>query len=419
MGGKKCLVGILIAVLVPAVGACNDAEVRGFHVVPIAYSTARATLEDGPTRVELELYPSWALRVAREMEIAPAHRHSDDERIESRVISPGFQTLTVDGSCSGELTLDLLGVQVAFDERTRFEDQDGDRITCLEFVTLVESYLALGQEPQITAERRPGPEPQDPYDSRFFAHELEIDDEDDDGDQRPEVELQLDADNIASCDELLSPPTDCVGAIRALGVLFAIGSGSTEVELADPEPRMSARFEGVVSSVNLEKREIRLNTGAVLRLVRGSEIEWGEAEGATLVTSLEDIDAQLDVGRLVEAHGTADILATDPLVLWVREVELEIERDLSADDYRNVVEIEGEVLAASVENGFVELPFDTRLRITEVSSLEKGFVGLSEIGNAMYAGRRIRADARVVVKEIQNPVLVTRADRVTFVVDGP
>lgn len=371
-------------------------------------------IESGPTRVELELHPSWAVRVARQVEIGPEHCHADDERIEARVIRPGFAERATDGGCGGVLTLDLLGVRVAFDERTRFEDQDGERIGCVEFVTLVESYLALGQEPQITAERRPGPVPQDPHDSLFFADELLLDDEDHDGDQRPEVEVMLDADNLVSCDELFSPPSDCQGAIRALGMLFAIGGDSTKIRVADPEPRLSARFKGIVTSVNLEKREVRLNTGAVLQLVRGSEIEWGEGAAGSIFTSLDDVSAALDIGRMVEAHGKADILGTDPLVLWVQEVEFEIERDLSPSDYRNVVEIEGDVLG--VQDGFVELPFDTRLRITEVSSLE-GFLELSEIGNAMIAGRRVRADARVVVEEIQNPVLVTRADRVTFVLD--
>lgn len=416
MGGKR-LRAVLVAALVPALGACNDAEVRGFHIETIDFHAARRRIEEAPTRVELELYSTWAQRIAREMKLEPEHRAPDDERIESRVINPGFEGLVVEGGCRGTLTLDLLGVEVAFDEHTRFEDQDGSRITCVELVTLIESYLALGQEPQITAERRPPASPQDPNDNVFLADEIELDDEDEDGDQRPEISLQLDADNMASCSDLFAPPTDCVGAVRALGVLFAIGGGATEVEVADPEPRLSARFDGIVKSVDVEAREIRLTTGTVLRLVRGSEIEWGEAEGASLLTSLEDADASLDLGRLVEAHGTAEILATDPLVLWVREVELEVERDLSEDDFRNIVEIEGEVLGVDVEAGFAMLPFDTRLRITEVSSLEGDFRAIDEIGSAMYAGRRIRADARVVVEEIQNPVLVTRADRATFVAD--
>lgn len=416
MGGKR-LRAFWIAALVPLVGACDDGDVGGFHVERINFAAARAKIESEPTRVEIELYPSWAVRVVRELEIAPAHRADDDERIEARVIGRAFEELVTEGACSGRLTLDLLGVEVRFDERTRFEDQNGDRITCIDFVTLVESYVALGQEPQITAERRPGATPQGPNDPVFFAHELKLDDEDGDGDQRPELELQLDANNLVSCDELFSPPTDCVGAIRVLGVLFAIGSSATEIEVADPEPRLSVRFAGAVDSVDIARRNLRLTTGAVLRLVRGSEVEYGETEGAFLLTSLEDADLALDSGRLVEAHGTADVLSTDPLVLWVREVELEVERDLSEDDYTDLVEIDGEVLAADVEDGFVELPFDTRLRITEVSSLEGDFAELSEIGSAMYEGRRVRADARAVVEEILTPVLVTRADRVTFVAE--
>lgn len=416
MGGKA-LWGLCVATFASMVSACNDAEVRGFDIDVVDFAKARTALDSGPTRVELELYPSWAQRVVRQMEIKPEHRATDDERIESRVIGSGFEGLVVDGACHGTLTLDLLGVAVGFDDHTRFEDQDGTRITCVDFVTKIESFIALGQEPQITAERRPPLTPQRPDDPVFLADELKIDDEDDDGDQRPELELQLHAEHVESCDSLLTPPSDCVGAIRALGALFAIGGGATQIQLADPEPRLGVRFNGAVKSVDLGAREIRLTTGTVLRLVRGSEIESGESDTMPVLTSLEDAEASLDLGRLVEAHGRAAVLATDPLVLWVNEVELEIERDLSEHHFEDVVQIDGEVLAADSEEGYVVLPFDTRLRVTEVSDLEGDFHRISEIGSAMYDGRRVRAAGRVVVEEIRRPVLVTRADRVAFAVD--
>lgn len=416
MGGKA-LGGLCVAISAFMLSACNDAEVRGFHIEVIDFAKARTMLEEAPTRVELELYPSWAQRVVRQMEIMPEHRATDDERVEGRVIGRGFERLVVDGACHGALTLDLLGVEVGFDERTRFEDQDGTRITCVDFVTKIEAFVALGQEPQVTAERRPPLTPQHPDDPVFLADELKIDDEDDDGDQRPELELQLNAHHLESCDALLTPPSDCVGAIRALGALFAIGSGATQIQMSDPEPRLFVRFNGAVRSVDLGAREIRLTTGTVLRLVRGSEIESGESGSALGLASLEDAEASLDLGRLVEAHGRAAVLATDPLVLWVDEVELEVERDLSEHDFADVVQLDGEVLAVDAEQGHVVLPFDTRLRITEVSSLEGEFDRISDVGGAMYDGRRVRAAGRVVVEEIQRPVLVTRADRVAFALD--
>lgn len=418
MGGRR-IHWLFVAALVPVVGACEHAASDGFLTERISFAEARSIIEAGPTRIELELFPDWGEQTAREVEVRPAHRLTDDERVESRVVGPGFDDLTTDVRCSGALTLALPGVQVRFDERTRFEDQDGDRISCVDFVTNVEAFVALGQEPQITAERRPAASLQSPFDPVFLADELRIDDEDDDGDQRPELNVNLGLENLASCDELVIPVSECTSAVRVLGSVFAVSDSRSDVELDDPEPRLEVRFDGIVRSVDAVTDELRLESGAVLRMVRGTDIEWGSSPRSELITSLEDAERLRRLGRLVEAHGRAAVISTDPLVMWVSELELEVERDLGADSYPAVVEIEGDVLGASVADGFVELPFDTRLRVTEVSALEGDFPDLPEVGSAMGAGQHVRAAARVVVEEFQYPTLVTRADRVAFFLDGP
>lgn len=418
--GFERIHSIIVAALLSGLIACDGPPSEGFLVEPIRLEEVSSRLAAGPTRVELELFPDWGERTVRELELRPEHRLRDDERVESRVVSPGFAELSTGARCSGALTLALPGVQIRFDERTRFEDQDGDRIACIDFVTYVEAYVALGQEPQITAERRPLSVPQPAADPVFFADELRIDDEDDDGDQRPELELNLGPENLASCEDIVVPVSDCVAAVHVLGSLLAITSERSELKRGDPEPRLEVGFRGIVRSVDPVRQELRLTSGAVLRMVVGSDLEHGRPSAPSeVVGSLEDAERLRRLGRLVEAHGTAAVLSTDPLVLWVRELELEVERDLGAEAYAPVVTLQGDVLDASVGEHFVELPFDTRLRVTEVSAVEGEYPDVVEVGSAVTAGRRIRATARVVVEEFQYPVLVTRADRVAFFADGP
>lgn len=418
--GVKSIHSIIVAALFPGLIACDGPPSEGFLVEPIRLEEVSSTIAAGRTRVELELFPDWGERTVRELELRPEHRLRDDERLESRVVSPGFTELSTSARCSGALSLALPGVQVRFDERTRFEDQDGDRISCIDFVTYVEAYVALGQEPQITAERRPLAIAQAPHDPVFFADELRIDDEDDDADQRPELELNLGPENLARCDDLVIPVSDCVGAVHALGVLLAITSDRSELRRGDPEPRLEVGFRGIVRSIDPVNQELRLMSGAVLRMVTGSQLEHGRPSApAEVIASLEDGERLRRLGRLVEAHGTAAVVSTDPLVLWVRELELEVERDLGPDAYAPVVTLQGDVLEASIGERFVELPFDTRLRVTEVSAVEGEYPDVPEVGSAMHAGRRVRATARVVVEEFQYPVLVTRASRVAFFSDEP
>src|SRR5690606_26906381 len=159
------------------------------------------------------------------------------------------------------------------------------------------------------------------------------------------------------------------GAVRVLGSVFAVDRDETEIELGDPEPRLEVRFRGIVRSVDAVRQELRLESGAVLRMVAGSEIEFGRAPvPGELLRAIDDVDRLRRSGKLVEAHGTAAVIATDPLVLWVIELELEVERDLGIDAYPPVVELSGDVIDAAVGEQYVELPFDTRLRVTEVSA---------------------------------------------------
>jgi hypothetical protein len=407
-----------VAALGLVLGACGQDPAGGFFIEKLTFATAQGDIEAGPTRMNLSLFPDWGERMARVVELRPDFRLEDDERIATRVLSPGFELVETESSCSGTLVVAIAGARIAFDEHTLFDDQDGSRISCSDFVTDVQTFVALGQEPQFTASRRDSATPQDPRAPVFLADAIQLDDEDGDGDARPRIEMNVDADNLAMCGEMTFPPAGCAGALRVLGTVVPVSGDRTDVHRADPEPRLEVRFDGVVERVDYDARELRLNTGAVVKIVDGSQIQWGSAPPTELVTSLEDADAGVRVGRTVEAHGTAAVMSTDPLVLWVTEVELEIEHDLAPDDFEAVVEIEGAVTDADLTDSYVELPFDTRLRVTEASTVEGDFSTVPAVGSAMFSGEHVRARARVVVEEFQKPVLVTRADRVTFALDS-
>ncbi len=319
MGGRHSHC-VLVAALVPVLGACAQSPDGGFFIEKITFATAHDDIHDEPTRINLALFPDWGERMAHQLEVRPSFRNDDDERIATRVLSPGFTTVETAGGCSGTIVVALSGAQIRFDENTRFDDQDGSRMSCADFVTDVQTYVALGQEPQITASRRPRSTPQDPRDPDFLADEIQLDDEDDDGDARPQISINVDADNLAACDEMTFPPAACAGALRVLGTVIPVSAEETEVHRADQEPRLEVRFDGIVDRVDFAAQEVRLNTGAVVKLVDGSQILWGNAPPTDLLTSLEDVDKAVRVGREVEAHGAAAVVSTDPLVLWVTEV---------------------------------------------------------------------------------------------------
>jgi hypothetical protein len=403
---------VLCALALVAIVGCEGPIVGGFRTERLDFDGLARDVAGGPVRLEVELRPGEAR--ARGVELRAAHHRGDDERIESSVIAPGFVELVTGRSCAGTLALALEGVEVRFHEQTRFADPSGARIECMELVSRIQAYVALGQRPQITALRRPRTTPQQPSDVVFVADELRIDDEDADGDQRPEIELDVAGANLAYCVEAHDAPADCVGALRVLGRIVTL-DGSTEMEASDPEPRLEVRFQGLVQAVSTEARWLRLQSGTMLELVEGSDVEWGQ--GDDVLGSIEDARRSMGLGRLVEAHGSGVVMATDPVRIWVRELELEIERHRTRGEVRDVIELSGDVLDADLSEAFVTLPFETRLRVTEVSSIE-GVHDLTTIDDAVRAGRRVRANARVVIEEIRRPLLVTRAERVTFVGSG-
>ncbi len=355
MGGRHS--HVFGAALVLVLGSCGQAPANGFVLEKLAFAEAQGDIQSGPTRVMVALFPDWGERMAKLVELRPSFRLDDDERIATRVLNPGFDVIDTDTGCSGRLTIALASAEIRFDEHTLFADQDGSRISCTDFVTDIETFVALGQEPQITATRRPRSTPQDPRDPGFLADAIQLDDEDVDGDQRPQIELNVSAANLATCADMSLPPSGCAGAFRIFDLLVPVAHDRTDIHRSDPEPRLEVRFDGIVQRADGKEHEVRLNTGAVVRMVEGSQLMWGSAPPSELFTSLSDVQDGVEGGREVEAHGRAAVISTDPLVLWVNEIEFEIERDLPPTRFQALVSLEGAVVDTDTTDSYVDLPF--------------------------------------------------------------
>ncbi|HXF95316.1 MAG TPA: DUF5666 domain-containing protein, partial [Gemmatimonadales bacterium] len=283
------------------------------------------TLTQGPARVEIELTATGL--VAREIEIKEPAEMADEEEIESRITA-----IAVNGS-EGVLTLALGGLQVRFTAATEFEAEDAD-LSFGDFVARVEAALAAGREPAVEAERPPAAVPQAPDDPGFLAAELDLDDEADE----PEIELNVDGDNLASCAALAQPPAGCVGAVRVLGLAIAIVQGVTELQAEVDDAEGEAEFEGLVRSVDVAGGSVTLENGTVIRIVPGTDFETEGGDDDQL-RSLAEVAEALAAGRFVEADGKGVVEATAPLPIVAIEIEFELEDE--PGDVPGGVEFEG------------------------------------------------------------------------------
>jgi hypothetical protein len=297
-----------------AVGACGDATAPVGDVgapVQFAQEISMAQLEEalraGAQRVEIKLRPDGSL-VAREVEVKSRDELSDREEIESRI--------TAIDPTGGTLVLALGGLVVAFDGGTEFRSEGRANLTRDEFVARVQDALTQGREPAVEAKRPPPSAPQAPDDPTFVATRLELDDEADD----PEIELNVDGDNLIAND---APPPDGWIAVLGLRIELRVTEGITELEAEDDDVRGETEFEGLVASVDIAGRRFTLRDGTVVRLVDGTRTD-DDDDG---LSSLEAVAEALADGQLVEAEGKAIVETAEPRVLIAIEVEFEIEDD--------------------------------------------------------------------------------------------
>lgn len=358
-------------------------------------------LLDGPTRVEIELardfFPDRV--VAREVEIETPDELNDDEEIEARIADIAVT------NGEGTLFLEIPGLTVTFDDvTTRFRSENGSDLTFDEFVTRVESALAMDRMPAVEAERDPPAEPQPPEDATFFALKLELDDEAD----GPEIEMTID-DRHLIMGATSSP--DAIIAILGIEIELLVSDGITELEAENDDLRDEDEFEGIVKTVSISDRTVTLMDGTVIHVPNDLIIKRESGDDDQL-TTLSAVDEAVGLGLMVEADGEGVPDPADPNRITAVDVEFEIEDDI--DDMPGVVEFETLVKPESVNLGAqtFELMNGTLVRIvdgfTDVkrSGDDKVLESLDEVAAALDAGLSVEADGDGLIESTDPLVLI-------------
>ena len=386
--------------------ACNDGPIEpGSANAPDGVQFSREitlprfveALGEGPRRIEVKLHRDGL--VAREVEIEEDDDRSDDEKIESRVV--GID----DGG--GTVALRLGGLVIDFDDATEFRAENRTALTRAEFVARVEAALADGREPPVEVKRRAPAGPQDPDDASFLARELELDDEADE----PEIEINVDADNLVVND---APPPDAWIAVLGLMIELRVSEGITELEEENDDDRGETDFEGLVTAVDLERDAFTLDDGTIVRLVAGTEIDF-DADDEEELGSLQEVADAIAAGAFVEADGKGVVETVAPRVVIAIEVEFEIEDDF--DDVPGGAEFKGDVQAVDLVAATFTLGGGTIVRLTDATVIDEDgdLFSLAAVAEALSGGRDVRAEGGGILEATDPRTIAAR--KVEFEVD--
>lgn len=398
--------------------ACSDGT--GPVVQPqfsrqITFDEFEEILTGGAARAEIEIVPlslsGGGLPIAAEVELKGPDEMDDEERIESPVTG-------LDESM-GTLTLKLGEIKVEFTATTEFEDESGDELTLDEFVNRVRA--ALADEPAVEVERDPLTPPQDPDEGTFVAAKIELDDEADE----PELELNIDPDNLIPCSA--SSPAGCLGVLKVLNVEIVLLKDETELEAEVPDLAGEVDFEGVVEDVEREGTSCRLGTvtlmdGTIIKLVEGTEIEHQSGDDDQLDDLCEVEEALAGDGLvIVEADGEGVVDPGPPLTIVAIEIEFEVEE--RAEDVAGKVDFEGVVegverAGESCRLGTVTLEDGTVVRLALGTEIEDGSGDADQLGDLCAveqalgeAGVVVEADGEGVLEELSPPrILATKVN---------
>lgn len=306
----------------------------------VTFDEFQQTLIDGAVRVEVELFPLTPTEapVAEEVEIQEPQDLSEEEELESRAVR--FENLEVTESvCRGTLVLtpdfrvqfDGATTEFAGEDDREFEGEhhseytwgdhrDDDQLTCAAFVMRIQAALDAGQAPVVEAERDPPAEPQAPDDPAFVAAELEIEDRDHRS-EAPELEINVDGDNLLACSTLATAPDGCIGVLKILNVAIALVEDVTEFESELPGAMEEIDLEGVVTAVermgeSCALGSVTLDGEVTVRLVAGTEIKDGD---------LCEVEQALSAGVVIEAEGEGLVEDADRRMIIATEIEFEAE----------------------------------------------------------------------------------------------
>ncbi len=344
--------------------------------VPISLGDLDSTATSGPTRVEVKLASPRAPLLAREVEVEEPDELFDEEKIESTVVA------VESAAGSVVLTLELGGLQIEARSATRFRDEgDGAEMDAATFVARVQAALSAGLRPGIEAKRPPPPQPQDPGDPTFVATRVRLNDES----REPEIEMNIDGDNLAGVDT-----GRAVLTMLGLDIEIDVVGGRTEVERETDAARGEVDFEGLVRTVDVAAERFTLYSGLVVRMADQTRIERDSGNDDRRLASLEAVAEAVAAGALVEAEGEG--LPDDAGALLAIEVEFEVEDD--HDDAPGLVEFEGIVTSADVTEGLLTLANGVGVRITDRSVFDPDgdLFDLTSVEAALERGFRIEAE---------------------------
>jgi hypothetical protein len=396
--------GLAAAVLVLGASACDRSSLTAPTGAPsfsirIGVSDLSTILGTGTSRVAIEVVPG-TLTAARVVVRRP-DRAMKPEMIESEV------TALAPGATSDTLTFGLGGIQVVFDQTTRFESEHEGRDDTLnvafsDFVTRVQAALAAGRHPTVVALRRPPATPQAPTDPSFTAAALRLDE----GPDRPRLEINVTQANLTTNP---TPPPDAF--LTALGRQFElhVTDGPTVIDQQTEETEGAVRFEGQVTAVDTGARTVTLADGTLLqfrvRAEADSEHEGdhvaarddGTGEGGdddaeeAGVGRLPAVQAALAAGDTVDVAGEGLLTSMTPRTIEVIEARFRIRGQ--AEPEASVVGFESNVTAADSVAGTVTLANGTTVEVTAGThvDLDETLASVGAVALALADSQAVRA----------------------------
>lgn len=366
--------------LAVVVSACIDSQGVGPEVFgdAVEFSTdiPAADLESvvgsAAARVEIELGEEGL--VARMVEIKVVEAMAEPEEIHSRVASLSIT------DASSSITLELGDLVVGFNGETALRSSEGHELSLERFAGHINEALAAGIPVSIKASRLPADAPQAPNDAEFFASELRLQN---DAAERA-LELNIDRDNLTRND---APPPD--GWITVLGLAIEIreSEGLTEVKHAR-EDLEHIRFEGQVTSVNLDRHEFALGDGTIVKLIDITKIKFEDGDRHRL-PSLAAVAQALRAGKKVFSAGEGVVESERPLTIIAAHVVFEVE--IRVEDFAGLVtSVSLDAHTVTLENGTI-VRIDDRTRIRYEDGAGHLLPSLTAVAEALAADKSVFA----------------------------
>lgn len=400
---SRLLSGVQWFGLAVVVSACVDSQGVGPDVLgdavdfttDLPVADLESLVESAAARVEIELGEEGL--VARVVEVKVAEAMAEPEEIRSRVAKLSIT------DASSSLTLELGNLIVGFNGETALRSSEGHELSLESFAGHINEALAADIPVSIKARRLPADVPQAPGDAEFFASELRL--QNDAADRA--LELNIDRDNLTLND---APPPD--GWITVLGLAIEIrkSEGLTEVRHAR-EDLEHVRFEGQVTSVNLDRHEFALGDDAIVKLIDITRIKFEDGDRHRL-PSLAAVAQALRAGKKVFSAGEGVVASEHPLTIVAAHVVFEVE--IRVADFWGMVESVGlDAMQATLANGLViQLDEHTKIRFEEGDRVR--LPSLEAVGAALRAGEKVFAKGEGEVILESDGSLTIRAFHVLF-----